>query len=295
VNATPLAIRPSPLTPLYVATASAEAMPDLSDIYDKLIGFWVSSLPRKTPGPTRLAKEKLVRSVAAELCLSSLGVFIRDKSITLPKQADPQEDTGFVLPVRNKPNSPETMDAKSTQNSLAVPVSSLPTPTPTPSLPSNDSTASLWELAEDEAIARLRGYTLSIKSQPPLGASRSEILAHWPSAPGADPSKYSWEVSRQSLADGEDINSDQEEALARQREQDRCRRRTEKFLKRQRVNTIDTASQSLPAPVFGSQPDPTQHLISSQNADVPMTQPDRGAFGSRLGPKGLKKRRTMGF
>jgi len=291
VNATPLAIRASPFFQTDAVTVSANAMPDLSDIYDKLVDLWISCLPRRTPGPTRLAKEKLVRSVAAELCLSSLGVFIRDKSVIPPKQAELEDETDFVLPVRTKPDS----SGRSLHSSSAVPVSSLPTPATTPSLPLNDSTTSLRAPAEDGAISRLRGYTLSIKSQPSLGVSRLAILAHWPSAPGADPLKYSWEASRQSIAKGEDTDSDEEEALARQREQDRRRRRTEKFLKRQRVNTVDAASQPLPALAFGSQPDPAKHPISSQAADVPMTQPDRGTFGSRLGPIGFKKRRTMGF
>lgn len=276
-------------------TESRKGMPDLSDIYDKLVDLWVSCLPRRTPGQARLAKEKLVRVIATELCLSSLGVFIRDKSVILPKAAELQEETDFVLPVRTKPDSSETVDGISTQTPLAVPVSSLPTPVATPSLPSNDSAASFQEPAEDRAISRLRGYALSIKSQPPLGGSRSAILAHWPSAPGADPSKYSWEASRKVAVEEEELNSDEEDALIRQQEQDRRRRRTERLLKRQRVNTIDAASQPLPALAFGSQPDPAQHPVSSQSVDIPMTQPDKGAFGSRLGPKGFKKRRTMGF
>ncbi len=295
MSITLLAIRPSTFVQWDAVNASAKAMPDLSDVYDKLIELWVSCLPRKTPGPMRLAKERLVRAVAAELCLSSLAVFIRDKSIILPAPAELQKVTDFVLPVRTKPDSSEILDGKLSQSSSALPMSSLPTPTATPSLPTQDSKISLQKPKEDEAIARLRGYTLSIKSLPPLGASRSAILAHWPSTPGSDPSQYSWEASRQSIAEDEGTDSDEEEALARQREQDRRRRRTEKFLKRQRVNTFDAGSQPLPAPSFGSQPDPAQHPLSSQAADVPMTQPDRGAFGSRQGPKGLKKRRTMGF
>jgi RNA polymerase I-specific transcription initiation factor RRN6 len=295
MTVTPLAIKPSPFIQSDPVTESGNSMPDLSDVYDKLVELWVGCLPHRTPGPARLAKEKFVRIIATELCLSSLGVFIRDKSVILPKAAESQEKTDFVLPMRTKPDSSETVDGLSTHITSAVPVSSLPTPAATPSLPSNDSTASFREPAEDEAISRLRGYTLSIKSQPPLGASRSAILAHWPSSPGADPSRYSWEASRKAVVEDEDINSDEEEALIQHREQDRRRRRTEKFLKRQRMNTTNATSQPLPALGFGSQPDRAQHAVSSQTADIPMTQPDRGVFGSRLGPKFFKKRRTMGF
>jgi RNA polymerase I-specific transcription initiation factor RRN6 len=295
MTVTPLAIKPCPFVQADPVTESGKGMPDLSDVYDKLVNLWVSCLPRKTPGPARLAKAKLVRFVATELCLSSLGVFIRDKSVILPRPAESQKGADFVLAVRAKPDSSETVAGKSTQNSSAIPLSNLPTPAVTPSLPSNDSASSFRAPAEDVAISRLRGYTLSIKSQPPLGASRSAILAHWPSAPGADPSKYSWESSRKAVVEDKDINGDEEEALIQQREQDHRRRRTERFLKRQHVDTIDAASQPLPALDFGSQPDPAQHPVSSQSADVPMTQPDRGAFGSRLGRKVFKKRRTMGF
>lgn len=292
---TPLAIKPTPLVMSDSATESGKAMPDLSHIYDKLVETWVSCLPRKTPGPARLAKEEIVRSTAIELCLSALAISVRDKSVVLPKPAESQEGTDFVLPVRTKPYSTNRLDANPAQISPPMPILGLPSPAITLSLPSNDNAAAVGEPIEDEAILRLRGYVLSINSQPPLGASRSAILAHWPSTPGADPSKYSWEASSRAVAEVENSDSGEEENLIHHRERDRRRRRTEKFLKRSRINTIDEASQPMPTVLFGSQPDFVQHTVSSQTADVLMTQPDRGIFGSRLGQKGFKKRRTIGF
>lgn len=294
LTVTPLAIIPSPIIQSNIVTGSSKAMPDLSDVYDKLIDLWVSYLPSKIPGLARLAKERLVRSVAAELCFSSLAVSMRDKSVVRTKPMEPREGTDFVLPVRTKPDLFEQIDKTPAQTPSSVPISSLPTPAATPSLPSGGN-ASFGECAEDEAIMRLRGFVLSISSQPPLSAPRSAILSHWPSAPGADPSKYSWEASCKADTEGDDLDSDENEALNRQRDQGRRDRRTEKFLKRHRVNTIDTASQPMPTVSFGSQPELSQHTLSSQPTDLPMTQPDRGAFGSRLGQKAFKKRRTVGF
>ncbi len=292
-----LAAWPSPFTELY-SDESNESMPhDLSEIYDKFVDLWISCLPRKTPGPVRLAIERVVRSIATELYLSSMALLIRDKSVILPETSGSKEGVDFTLPVRAKPCS---LGQVASQESLALsspPGPRLPTPATTPSARLPEKPLKSSGLSEDGAISRLRAYGLVIKSQPPLGAARSAILSHWPCTPGADPSKYSWEAARNAVPQdqNQDAESDDDEAFIRKRKEEQRRRREEKFLKRQRKNTLDAASQPGPTVLFGSQPGPALHVASSQAGDVPMTQPDRGLFGSRLGQMGFKKRRKMGF
>jgi RNA polymerase I-specific transcription initiation factor RRN6 len=60
----------------------------------------------------------------------------------------------------------------------------------------------------------------------------------------------------------------------------------------------EASSQPIVVP-SGSQPEVTHNGFSSQTVeDIPMTQPDRGAFGSRSiqkSKKKPKKHRTAGF
>jgi RNA polymerase I-specific transcription initiation factor RRN6 len=284
--------------------ANTESMASLSDVYDKMVDLWVSCLPRKTPPLVRLAKERLVRNTAAELFLSSLLVSVRDKAVITPAPASPvlQRGHNVTLAVRSgKPDYDSSTGLTSSQPSIDTgfaPILSLPTPSIT--LPS-ESTSITVEPAEDDAIARLRGYAISIKSQKPLGATRTAILAHWPSTPGVDPSTYSWEATQSYTPREAEIYSDDEEAVQQKKDDERRRRRTERFLKRQRTSTVGAYSQPVVATtVAGSQPefDPRMMVASSQMPEVglPMTQPDTGRHGSRMSlGKAVKKRRTKGF
>jgi RNA polymerase I-specific transcription initiation factor RRN6 len=278
----------------------------LSAVYDRMIESWVSCLPLQTPGQMRLAKERMVRAIAAELCLASKAIAVRDKSVHFPESTRPSEGFDLTLPVRPRSNFslqesgtrqvPNSQDARKIDEASYPTTPGLPTPTSTPHHTLGESAPSETP-AEDPAISRLRSYTLSIKSQPPLGAAASSILDHWPTTPGLDPTNYSWEAARKAVAEVWDQDSDEEETTNRRKEEERRRHRTERFLKRQRANTDDAASQPAPTVSFGSQPDPAANVTSSQPAEnaLPMTQPDRGLFGSRMGQKSWKKRRTKGF
>lgn len=273
----------------------------MSFIYDKLVDLWVSSLPPHIPGPTRLAKEKMVRNTAAELYLNSVSISIRDRSVPIPEPTSEPKSLSLVLPVRGKGDSIAIQERRleivgeSISSGSSFPAIGMPTPDPTPSVVSRDTSTIGGEPREDEAISRLRGYALSLRSQPLLSGPRLSILSHWPAVPGADPSKYSWESMRKIVGEEEDVDSDEDEAFIRRREEARRQRQKERFLKRQRANTSDDVSQIVTR-ASGSQPDPVHQTFSSQVVqDVPMTQPDRGVFGSRPTQKAVKKRRTRGF
>ncbi|OBT84726.1 hypothetical protein VE02_06308 [Pseudogymnoascus sp. 03VT05] len=290
-----------------------DSLPNLSNVYDRLVNLWVTSLPQNTPGMARIAKEKVVRNVAADLCLSSILVSIRDKSVPLPSTAPPQdleEGPSLTLPIHGgRPPSPRTpsrsrFSSQPLQDHGFEPSSSYATPAPSESALSG-------EPAEDPAVARLRGFALSIKSLKPLGPTCASILAQWPETPGSDPSTYVWRPGQISGAAGEEEGDSDEEA-ARQREEKR-RRRTEKFLKRQKgvaSPRLGMVQSSQPPPVQSSQPPPVMEsqpayrfaasqvmVPSSSQADggFSMTQPSAGAFGSRAGVVGKKKKRKTGF
>jgi RNA polymerase I-specific transcription initiation factor RRN6 len=230
-----------------------------------------------------------------ELYMNSIAISSHSKSVPIPKSTPSNVGVGFILPVRGKPDSAGHIDSQRTQESSAEPSSSLPVSSASPIRTRNETSAQSGKLAEDPAISRLRGYTISIKSQAPLDAAKSAILAHWPLTPGADPSTYSWETTRTALTGEDALDSDEEEASKRQKEEARRKRRSEKLLRSQRTDVMEAASQPAQGVPFGSQPTLAQHILSSQPNDIPMTQPVTGLFGSRHGRKGFKKKRVSGF
>jgi RNA polymerase I-specific transcription initiation factor RRN6 len=277
-------------------TLQDSGLPDLLKVYDEVAENWIASLPLRVPGLTRLAKFKIARKVAVELCLSSIGASLRNNSSAIPVT---EGDEPLALPDKSaatsRATSPALFSSQIPQSSQPGSQFCLPTPAQTPSLYSQ-SHASASEYAEDPAILRLRQYVVSIKSKPDLGTSK--ILSQWPAEPRVDPATYSWEEIQKKAAAEE---SGEEDSHKKRREDARRKRKTERFLSRESTAAAETSSsQPVFMPFGGSQPDIAEHAYSSQTIvdDVPMTQPDRGAFGSRTtqqGKKKLKKKRTAGF
>jgi RNA polymerase I-specific transcription initiation factor RRN6 len=263
--------------------------PDLMKVYEQLVNKWIASLPLKVPNSARGSKFKIIRQMAVELCFSSVAISLENKlskiSIALPEE-------GMTLENSGEPATRESSLATffSSQMSAAPdgnPELTLPTPTRTPSIYSHGTSAS--ELTEDPAVSRLRQYAISLKPRPDFG--QSKLLLEWPSLPGVDPASYSYEaVQKKAAAE----NSGEEGNHRDKREAARRKRRTERFLQR----NVEAVSQPSFLP-FGSQPPEVPHPdFSSQPVEeLPMTQPDRGAFGSRSvkGKKKRKKHRTAGF
>jgi RNA polymerase I-specific transcription initiation factor RRN6 len=271
-------------------------LPDLLKVYDQVAENWISNLPLRVSGLTRLAKFKIARKVAVELCLSSIGISLCNKSSQVPTalELDAEELPALNRSViTSREGSPAVRSSQILSGALDERAFGLPTPAQTPSLYSQ-SHASASEYAEDPAISRLRQYAVSIKAKPDLGSSK--ILFHWPQAPGVDPATYSWgETQKKAAAD----ESGEETDHGKRREAARRKRTTERFLSRESTAAVESYSQPTLTP-FRSQPDVGQYPASSQTIadDVPMTQPDRGAFGSRSAQQGKqkqKKKRTAGF
>jgi RNA polymerase I-specific transcription initiation factor RRN6 len=273
--------------------------PDPLIIYDQLIDNWMASLPLDVAYRARLSKFNIIRQATVELFLSSFAVSPRNKATDVNFAPIQSDEIDFTLPEQDKDygttreSSPVNFPSQVVSFPRREPHFSLPTPAQTPSLYSHATGTSASELKEDPAISRLRQYAVSIKPKPDFG--KSPILSQWPSSPGSDPAKYSWEA-RQKASD-RDPAADQSEKRNR-KEQARRHRRTERFLNQDDTRMAEASSQPIVVP-SGSQPEVTHNGFSSQTVeDIPMTQPDRGAFGSRSiqkSKKKPKKHRTAGF
>lgn len=270
--------------------------PEALAIFNQLIDSWIITLPKNVSAKARLSKFKIIRQTAVELFMSSFVVSLRNKAAAVNLTPFPNDEDNLALPELGRDHgltresSPARFSSQMAPPHGRQPIFNLPTPAQTPSLYSRAASAS--GLKEDPAVTRLRQYALAIKAKPDSG--KSPILSQWPSAPGSDPAKYSWEMKKK--AGDEDQSEDAREK--RKKEEARRRRRTEQFLNQEKFGAPGPSSQPMEIIPAGSQPLIAHHGLSSQTVDdMAMTQPDRGAFGSRSVQKSRKKvkKRTAGF
>jgi RNA polymerase I-specific transcription initiation factor RRN6 len=271
---------------------------DLSKVHETLVSYWMASLPLEVPNSVRLAKFKIIRQVGVDLALNSFGISLQNKASS-PSNAPPQSGANDEHEKNNDGRTRESFPALTSHSSQPYSwpgneiYSSLPTSSRTPSLYSHATSGS--ELKEDPVTSRLRQYAVAIKARPDAGPS--SLLSHWPSVPGADPATYSYEAAQQAAAAGE---SGAESEYRDRKEEARRRRRTEKFLRQDRARARAAEANSQPMVILpsGTQPQVSHPAFSSQVVDeLPVTQPDRGMFGSRTAEKGTKhkKQRKAGF
>ncbi|KAH7356839.1 RNA polymerase I-specific transcription initiation factor RRN6-like protein [Rhexocercosporidium sp. MPI-PUGE-AT-0058] len=281
-------------TEVKVSERGVSIHPELLKIFDQLIDYWMGSLPNDLPNIVRHAKFKVIRQLAMDLCLNSIGISLQDNTL---------EEIGEIAPVYDETVTASAIskDGRLTRESSPLMLSSqlvatqdepgltLPTPTQTPSLYSQATSAS--GIIEDPVIARLRQYAPTIKAKSDLITNTNlSVLSHWPSAL-ADPAEYSYEAAKKAWAAA---NTDEEDARSSRKEKARRRRRTEEFVK-----AVEPAVSRRLTLTSGSQPEAMGKMFSSQpDNDIPMTQPDRGTFGSRTVQqvkKKPKKQRIAGF
>ncbi|QSZ33269.1 hypothetical protein DSL72_002857 [Monilinia vaccinii-corymbosi] len=272
--------------------SSDDICPDLLKIYDRLINIWVTNLPRKTPGPVRLWKARLIRKIAMELWLSSVGISFRNKQFE-PRPPPIVEEGSPLRMLKNidelsRASSPPYFSSQGNSKAVKNPEFSLPTPAP--------SVVSAATAVEDSTITRLRQYAISLEPKTEFGPARSSLISQWPSVSGVDPATYSWEEVQRAAAAEESGEDD----YRIRREHARRKRKAEKFLSRDRANAAASSSQAVAQP-FGSQPAEYTTYSSQPVNDIPMTQPSRGTFGSRVaapatpGKKQRTTRRVAGF
>lgn len=261
------------------------------DVYQILVSHWLSPVPPEVPDRIRVNKERLARSIAADLALAGIATRppVRETETHAVKESFRHD---FDPPASAK--SASSLDLTRTNvTAHSQSVSSLPS-----------------AAEEHPACVRLRAYTTvsrnAVTSATP--ASVLDILIHLPSDTETDPSAYDWRGTEATIG----AEYDESAKMA----DPRMRRRAEKLAQAKRRRTqleakaAELVRQQAPPAIGSSQMVlPTRELQSSQvmvpernvfGDDQPMTQPERGVFGTRLGGmsagrKDKGKKRTAGF
>jgi RNA polymerase I-specific transcription initiation factor RRN6 len=283
-----------------IGTSSTTGV-NLIDLYDRLANDWLASLPHDIPGRTRIMKEKVIRTIAADIVLSQVTV-LRPTTRRLgePSAKTPETST-------NESNIDEDDILYGTQDSQ------LPLPPSTPrhrtDVPKSSATVrndtgrgdeGLSDMHDDAVplFSSLASFT-SFNTDRSLARNVANMLQQW--QPGTDPSGYTWQRIGQP--------SETDDGLVSQPTTPKRRLRK----KTSQTTNVDSSAPPLvtsATPVvrdWGSQPDRNERFTSrpppsSQvfDEDLPMTQVERGTFGGRdaarkNAAKARKKRRAAGF
>ncbi|KAL5363060.1 RNA polymerase I-specific transcription initiation factor RRN6-like protein [Aspergillus floccosus] len=290
----------SDAAPPLTGTSSTTGV-NLIDLYDRLANDWLASLPHDIPGRTRIMKEKVIRTIAADIVLSQVTVLRSTKhGIGEPPAKTLETST-------NEGNIDEDGIPNETQSSQ------LPLPPNTPwhrtKVPSNSATVrndtgrgeeGLRETKDDTVplFSNLASFT-KFNTDRPLPRNVANMLQQW--QPGTDPSGYTWQRIGQASETDDGLVSNPTTPKRRLRK------------KTPQTTNFDSSAPPLissATPVvrdWGSQPDRNERFasrppLSSQlfDEDLPMTQVERGIFGGREAArknaaKARKKRRAAGF
>jgi hypothetical protein len=248
----------------------------VSDVHDQLKANWILPLSHSIDNKTRLAKDRITRSVTADLALSRVTI-------------------GPVPAVMSE--APQTPKQD-------------PGPSDSASSPSSALVSAHEAQGEDPACTRLRQYGPLTKPIPPISQSSllTDLLAHLPTDISANPSDYSWRDTEARLAAAHSAEKTDPKA---RRKAERLAASQRKRLEAQKQISQAVEQELAPPMVVSSYVPPVREVQSSQvgpsvqdeeenSVPMPMTQPARGAFGSRVAPTGKgqaarKKSRKQGF
>ena len=253
--------------------------------YNGLINAFVQSLSDKVTDRNRVNRERLVRQIAGSAALASLML----KSKPAASYLDSPSRDPALLP--SSPG-PESDDQGLSQSSA-------------PGTPVN---------SEEPAVMRLRKYTTFLHLVPPLlldhDTSTSVVLRHLPTSMQEDPDDYSYRGTNQRMKLAQDQlateSLDPKQKKKALKSATRLQRKLERNqligqeaeLQRTLLPSISAGKRLSTLPgreVQSSQAAvPVSSQITSQRNVVPgltLTQPERGAFGTRQVAKKAKKRR----
>lgn len=259
-------------------------------LYQSFVSHWLSPLPSHVPDRIRVNKERLSRVIAADVAFSAIAVrpaAWEAKELSIQEGVDPNSAPQAKLST----TSDRALDLSLAPLALSQPILSEPAIS-----------------HEHPACTRLRACTTIAKNAVTASTSQSlsDMLAHLPADANMDPSTYDWrsvEAITSGSTEGETIDP-------------RVRRRAEKRARLRERRTLQNkaagdGNQQQAAPIIGSSQMilpgrevqssqvrvPEEHIFGDHR---PMTQPERGAFGTRMGGKGSArkdrgKKRVAGF
>ncbi|EXJ58900.1 hypothetical protein A1O7_06330 [Cladophialophora yegresii CBS 114405] len=272
---------------------SNESRGHLMSVYNNLVNTYVESLPEQTTARNRVNRERFVRQIVAPTVFGTFMLKTRP-SVKLVESPQPRSAS---IPHSALPSLSAGFDADDQQQLQTLGI---------------ESSVS----NEEPAVARLRQYTTFAQQVPPLLLDRnpglSAVLEHLPVSIEEDPADYSYQQTNQKLKlvqeqlAAESLDPKQRNKALKSAV--RLRRKLEKnllmsqevMLQRTLVPSIrtGTALSNLPAREVQSSQAAAPGLgnLASQEANastgLTMTQPERGAFGTRQAAKKGKKRRA---
>ena len=279
----------------------------LSQLYESLVESQISVLPPKAPGRARVAWDKQLRAVAAQIFLAAHTVSIHTK-VSSPVETDEEsqsaQDSNFALPVRRK-GSEINMSSRGKQaaTQYSPPPEASNTALQRLSSQISAKTSALSnankEFGEDSSSLNLRTL-VRLTPQPRLPQKLSNVLSHW--RLGEDPATYDWEAAQRATAfpDSEAIVTEQsKDEKPGQRTKKRARNNTglddvgktyvhadgETSSQQEPERRLETRSQA-PAVMSSQMPE------SSHRGAAISSQPLAGRFASG---KKAKKGRKSGF
>ena len=271
----------------------------LSQIYEYMVRYWISTLPMHSPGRVRLTSERMARTIAAQLSLAWYRV---DPNISLPDSGRNEPEAEKLDQLGVPPLQQSSSPASSGPSKWVLPTKlsgstifaqasqqSLLTPEPTPSIRSRSSMSSL-NVGETLASQRIRSRVSHLMPQCYSDSSISNIMSHW--GDGLNPHLYDWEVAERTTAvnnEGTGIDDPS---------QQRRKRRGDKKRARLQERTDESSSQPISREIKSSQ---LQGSLGTQQSSftaepLVMSQAEPGLYGSRRNmAKNRSQKRRAGF
>ncbi|OCT51927.1 hypothetical protein CLCR_07970 [Cladophialophora carrionii] len=274
------------------------ALPDnsrrhLIHVYDDLVNAYVESLPENVTDRNRVNRERLVRQIVGPTVFGTFMLKTR-RPVDLVETPQPRSASS---PPSALPSPSRGIDSHDQQQS--------------PTLAPESSVSN-----EEPAVARLRQYTTFAHRVPPLlldhNTGLSALLEHLPVSIDEDPADYSYQQTNQRLKLLQEQlaaeSLDPKQRYTALKSAARLRRKLERsmlmsqevMLQRTLVPSIRTGIELSNLPereVQSSQaaapgPSHLQSHVTDALTGLAMTQPERGAFGTRQAAKKGKKRRA---
>ncbi|KAJ5714287.1 uncharacterized protein N7483_011468 [Penicillium malachiteum] len=250
---------------------------DFGYTYDRMVDEWLTKLSLEIPNQTRLMKGRTVRGIALDILLSRLIRISTDSTRLAASQFQENE-----TPAKQEPTDSQDFDLGMASSQLASSQGTV--------VGHRSSQLRSGTKGALPSYSSLAAFT-TFKPPRPQPRNVASLLSHWDL--GADPSTYEWQKASQSQ------NAESSQMGPPGTPQRRARKkRSQQTLNVERpVQSLTPTAPTLRA--WGSQPNHSM-LVSSQPTvdDLPMTQTERGQFGTRevtKSSKAKKKRRAGGF